>query len=313
MIVAAVILVVIVRSGHLDLKVLTSLFTSWQSASVLLVLAALNFLLLTIRWFDLVNCTLSELSFFRSVKLNLIANFFNFVFPSSIGGDLVRGYYLAQDMHSQKMKAALSVVLDRVIGLYSLISLSAVTLLYLSFQKDVESLRVLTGSTLLLFLGYSFFLFLIISGIGKRIAKMITWSVLQKPLNFLLSCHDYLQESMRNVPLFLRTFFAGIFSQLVVAVFFFQVGQYIGEPQVNFLDVLSVIPLGFLVMSVPIAPAGIGVGQVAFLFLIKQVTGVSSQFGPTAISAFQVALLIWSLFGGWFYLTLRKPKELLEE
>ncbi|NCN95752.1 MAG: flippase-like domain-containing protein [Bdellovibrionales bacterium] len=310
LLIAAVILTAIVRSGHLDLNVLSALFTDPKSAALLLILSAVNLLLLTLRWQFIVVASLKDLKFYRTLKLNLIGNFFNFVFPSSIGGDVVRGYYLAQDMPTQKVPAALSVVLDRVIGLYSLISLSAVTLVYISLNRDIDSLRVLMMSTVFLFLGYSFCLFLIGSGIAVKMVKRITFAPLQKPLEFLLSCHDYIQVALRNPTLFLKTFFTGIFSQLVVSVMFYMVGLFMGESQVDFLDIVSVTPLGFLVMAVPVAPAGIGVGQVAFLFLIKQVTGVSSQFGPTAISAFQVSILFWSLLGGWYYLTIKKPKEL---
>lgn len=305
-------LVLIARSGHLDVKVLTRLFIHPVSASLLLGLAALNMVLLTSRWWWIVNDTLRDFSLARSLKLNLIGNFFNFVFPSSIGGDVVRGYYLAQDFPDQKMKSALTVVVDRMIGLYSLISLATFSLLLISLGRSNSSLNTLTISTVLLFLGYTVCLILLASGLSKKILQKISFKFLQKPVNFLLSCHDYLKDSIRNPWLFFKSFSIGIVSQMMVAIFFYVVAVFIGEPKVTFIDLMSVTPLGFLVMSIPISPAGIGVGQVAYLFLIQQVTGRTSDFGPTAISAFQLGLLFWSLFGGWFYLTIKKPKELEE-
>lgn len=304
---------VIIRSGHLDLEVLGQLFMNPQSALALLALAALNILFLTLRWWILITQTLKPFSFIRSVQLNLIGNFFNFVIPSSIGGDVLRGYYLAQDFQDEKMKSALTVVVDRIVGLYSLISLSFFSLVWISFYRSNSALQMLTWSVVVLFLVYTLCLLILISGFGKKILNQITHIYLHKPVQFLLSCHDYVSGCLRRPSLFFKIFFVGLFSQIFVVLFFYVVAHFIGEQDVKILDLVSVIPLGFLAMSVPIAPAGIGVGQMAYLFLMKQVTGQSSELGPTAISAFQIALLIWSLGGGWFYLTLKKPKELEAE
>lgn len=301
---------VIIKSGHLDVKVLSRLFTSPLSAAILLALAGFNILSLTTRWWWIVNDTLKELPMGRGLKLNLIGNFFNFVFPSSIGGDVVRGYYLAQDFPEVKMKSALTVVLDRIIGLYSLISLACFSLLWISLERWDKNLSLLTWSTVILFAVYTGCLLLLVSGVGKRILTKVSFKPLQKPINFLLGCHDYLRASIRNPALFAKAFTVGVISQAGVAVFFYFVALFMGETRIGFVDLLGVTPLGFLVMSIPISPAGIGVGQVAYLFLIQQVTGKSSEFGPTAISAFQISLLFWSFLGGWFYLTLKRPKEL---
>jgi uncharacterized protein (TIRG00374 family) len=302
----------IVHSGHLDVKVLSRLFLNPQSAALLLALAAANLFLLIVRWYWIVNDTLKPLSLVRSTQLSMIGNFFNFVFPSSIGGDVVRGFYLAQDFPDQKMKAALSVVVDRVIGLYSLICLGCFSLLWISVTRANPALAWLTWSTCALFLGYTVVLIFLMTAGAQKLLTKITFQPLQKSIAFLLGCHDYLRECLKNPWLFLKTFFVGLFSQALVSVFFYVVAVYIGQEGVSFVDLLSITPLGFLVMSIPIAPAGIGVGQVAYLFLMKQVTGEASEFGPTAISAFQLSLLLWSFFGGWFYLTLKKPKELKE-
>ncbi len=307
---AGIVLTVIVRSGHLDLKVLRRLFTDPASVVVLLSLAMMNLLILTIRWWWIVNDTIKPFSLSRSLKLNLIGNFFNFIFPSSIGGDVVRGFYLAQDFPNEKMKSALSVVFDRLIGLYSLIGIACFSLLYISTQRWNSSLGLMMWSTLCLFAVFTAVLVLIASGWMKIFLEKIKIPILRKPVAFFLSCHDYIKESLRNPKLIFKTVLAGVLAQSGAALFFFVVAQFMGESRITFMDLMSITPLGFLAMSIPISPAGIGVGQVAYLFLITQLTGETSEFGPTAISAFQISLLFWSLLGGWFYLTLKKPKEL---
>jgi hypothetical protein len=58
----------------------------------------------------------------------------------------------------------------------------------------------------------------------------------------------------------------------------------------------------------PIAPAGIGVGQVAFLFLFKFYLGKETPLGPTAATAMQVFSFAWGLVGAIFYLQRKKPQ-----
>jgi hypothetical protein len=68
--------------------------------------------------------------------------------------------------------------------------------------------------------------------------------------------------------------------------------------------------MGFLVTAVPIAPAGVGVGQVAFHYLFQTYLDRPTTFGTTAITAFQLTLVCWAVVGAVLYLRRRKPKDL---
>ena len=66
------------------------------------------------------------------------------------------------------------------------------------------------------------------------------------------------------------------------------------------------VPLGLIATALPISPAGVGVGQVAFSYLFDWSTGVKSAIGSNLITAHQIVTFFLSLSGGVFYL--RRPK-----
>jgi hypothetical protein len=62
------------------------------------------------------------------------------------------------------------------------------------------------------------------------------------------------------------------------------------------------VPFGLLVTAIPIAPAGLGTGHVAFLGLFKM---VGSNAGADLFTAYVTLQIVISLIGGIFYVRYR--------
>ena len=91
-------------------------------------------------------------------------------------------------------------------------------------------------------------------------------------------------------------------------VFFFaMVGQTLNV-DIPLQAYFFVVPVGLVAMAAPISPAGIGVGQAAFLALFNMYLGYNSTVGPTAATANQIIMLMWGLFGSIFYFRRKKPQ-----
>ena len=82
-------------------------------------LAALQLVLISVRWQVIAARCDAHLSLPRAVRFNLIATFFNQVLPSTIGGDAVRIWLFARD-GAGWARATHSVLLDRFIGVLAL-------------------------------------------------------------------------------------------------------------------------------------------------------------------------------------------------
>ncbi len=78
----------------------------------------------------------------------------------------------------------------------------------------------------------------------------------------------------------------------------------------TFNAILFAVPMGFLVTALPIAPAGVGVGQVAFAYLFQAYLQSDTQFGANSITAYQLSAVAWAIVGAFLYLRRKKPKEL---
>jgi len=114
---AAGLVVYLVKSGHLDLRTVWDLIT-FPNTLMALALIGITIVASCWRWVLLLKVRDLEVPFGYAMSLYLIGMFFNYALPGSVSGDLVRGYYLVQDYPGRKMDSALSVLIDRILGLY---------------------------------------------------------------------------------------------------------------------------------------------------------------------------------------------------
>ena len=77
-----------------------------------------------IRWKLLLAVQGVALSWPRTFALLLIGVFFNFFIPGGTGGDVVKIYFLLKETPGHRTAALLSVLVDRIIGLFALIVLA---------------------------------------------------------------------------------------------------------------------------------------------------------------------------------------------
>lgn len=68
------------------------------------------------RWFLLLKVQRIEIGFWAAVRLHFLGVFYNNCLPTSVGGDLLRAWYVTSHT-DKKLEAALSVFVDRFVGL----------------------------------------------------------------------------------------------------------------------------------------------------------------------------------------------------
>ena len=102
------------------------------------------------RWWLLLRTQSIFISLPAAVRLNFLGWFYNNFMPGSVGGDLVRAWYVTK--HTEKrFEAALSVFVDRIIGLFStLIIAGFFYTLFLRNQADAVTFTSRSGSLKLL-------------------------------------------------------------------------------------------------------------------------------------------------------------------
>jgi glycosyltransferase 2 family protein len=71
------------------------------------------------RWWLLLRTQAVHIDLKAAVRLNLLGVFYSNFMPSSVGGDLLRAWYVTKHTH-RKFVAVLSVFVDRIIGMFSI-------------------------------------------------------------------------------------------------------------------------------------------------------------------------------------------------
>ncbi len=304
--IAVAIIVVMVRSGHLNLSRLWDLMTL-QNVAVTLLLIGLCTLGAAWRWIVLIRARGFKVSFTYGFSLYLIGMFFNYALPGAVSGDLVRGYYLVHDHPGRKVDGILSILIDRILGVYSFFIFTLIaTLSDFAFVSGHEQIRWIASICALIFLGMT--LFFLISFSERLYARTgLRW--LASKVGLIKKVMEGFQRFGRDRRTIGLSVFVSLISQLLSLTFFYYLAYVMGETDITWKVILFVVPMGFLITALPIAPAGVGVGQVAFVYLFSAYLGRTSEFAALSITAFQMAMAIWALVGAVVYIRRRKPHE----
>jgi uncharacterized protein (TIRG00374 family) len=106
------------------------------------VLFGVTYMLAAVRWWFLMRVQKINVSLRVAAALTLIGQFYNSFMLGAIGGDIVKVVYLQKYAPRQKTQAALSIVMDRVLGPLRLLCASLLSLpwqLRSLMQKDQAS------------------------------------------------------------------------------------------------------------------------------------------------------------------------------
>src|SRR5207244_2352828 len=83
--------------------------------------------LATVRWQMLLRVQGITLSWLRALGIVMIGLFFNMFLPGLVGGDAVRLYFVFKCAPRQKTPATLSVAMDRILGMLSILFLAGLS------------------------------------------------------------------------------------------------------------------------------------------------------------------------------------------
>ena len=293
------------NKNYLNISSLKALL-SWQTIGVFLGLSSLHILFSHWRWVLLLRHQSFHAPYIESIPLTLIGLFFSFAIPGSVSGDVVKAYYLAKQNPQRKMDSAASVFVDRLCGLFIMLLLSLTSFIF-SWDVVVQSsdlMRVFYSEIVivtLFVLGWVF-------ALSDKVAKIPLFQKILKLLPQVLQKLYFSVNSYRqHIGALLQAFFWSLSAQLISIFFMIYVGHTLGG-EIPLSTYFFAVPVGFMISSIPISPAGIGVGQIAFFMLFKMHSGLETSISSTAITAFQITMFSWALLGAYFYLRY-KPKE----
>src|SRR5690242_9933752 len=81
------------------------------------------------RWRMVLRVRGLDLPLGRAAEISLVAHFFNSFLLGSTGGDLLKAYYAARETHHKKTEAVMTVLVDRLIGLFAMLLFACLMML----------------------------------------------------------------------------------------------------------------------------------------------------------------------------------------
>lgn len=274
----------LVDSGKLDFGILLKTFNHPLRLASTILLILVNIFIVTWRWKYILDFKSgSKLPFWKVAKYNWIGLFFNSVLPGSVTGDIVKAFYIKNlDSKMSNRFVFGSVLIDRFVGLFGLIFLLGIFTLfnYSGLTTFSGDLSYLINLNLFLFAGVilgflSLFFFKDVP--EKIIDRLIHITILHKIGTKLLSLWVGLCE-IRSRLILLTALSA--FVQAVAVFAFWLITAPFADSYFEFTHAFTFVPIGFVTIAIPIAPAGLGVGHMVFhkLFAFFEINNGASLF-----------------------------------
>jgi len=284
-------LVYLVLSGIIDLRVLLKLVTAWPITLAAVALLMFDVFLMSLRLCWLFRPQDLHLSLRMSLQLTLVGFFFATFVPGSAGGDIARLFYATRENGGRKTEIMTVVIIDRVIGLFSMLLLPL--LFAPMFPKLIHGVPVLRY----LLISVAFLALCLLAAfvtcvwnqslltlLGREAFGFPKWRRLAiRGLQTVRAC----RHSPGTLLSVLGVSMLANLSLIAVTA----LGMLLVNPSSLEMKMCLVIPMGYVANSLPLTPGGLGVGETAFNRLFD-VSGLHG--GAEALLCWR----IWSAFIG---------------
>ena len=304
------------QQGALDFHLL------WEGGihpSLVVVGVLLNLTMISlgaVRWQILLGSQGLRLPFAWVHRMIYMTICFNLLVPGSIGGDALRlGYLLRKCAPDRKGAAILTILADRLTGLYSLFALALLAALFnLPRMLDLLPTRLLLYSLVLAVVGGPVVAALLfwgverLPGVRQRLDRPATAE--DPPRRWLESALDQTAQAAR---LFRRAkgslvaaVLISVLAQTAEIVALLWIAEGLGLLTTTADHFFLAAPVAWIANLLPISPGGLGVGEAAFAQVCQwlQPTAALAALGtPFLVNRF--LQIVASLPGLWVYLTYR--------
>ena len=280
-----------------------------------LILALLAILTTFVRWYFLVHGLGLPIRIWDAIRFGFVGYFFNFVTVGTVGGDALRAYFVARNNPDRRAEAIATVVVDRLIGLVALFTLTGIVLMCLDLNRlcgdDLTTLSVLeTCRWVSVSCGAAGLSLLAILCFFRAFFDWKIWSKLFElpwvgPITRQL--HGAGVTYSRRPSIVVGAYLASIPVHVFNSLSVFMVASSLPIDHLSLLMHFVAVPLSNLAGVLPL-PGGIGAfeGMLAILYRALATTPVASEHGLLVAFGFRVITLIVASIGLLVYFAERK-------
>jgi uncharacterized membrane protein YbhN (UPF0104 family) len=319
---AATLITYLVQSGGIQFGALSGLLHRKRMLLLAFVIAGMSPALGAVRWWVLLRTVSVRLPLLTAWRLTLVGLFFNLFLPGAVGGDAVKAVYASRVApDGRKIEAVTTVLIDRVLGLGTLLLLGIVgACLVPVIAPDDPGLNRVVAPILAWVKGAWVWIAVGSLGAALGLIGLLWWRRRDSAGAAGDSGGQSLARRMAKTLAIAASSPGALASviglsalaHLLAIAAIFIVGRALGG-ELGAIQHIYVVPLGFIINAIPGTPGGIGIGEAAFEKLYNLALGRDASMGAEACLGWRVIIAGWSLVGGAVWLLHRAtPSESID-
>lgn len=265
------------------------------------------------RWHRLLMAVEIHIPLRDLLCITQIGQFFLMFLPGPTGDDLTRMLYISRLAKGRVGTACTAVLLDRCIGLASILVLAVVCvpiqwdLLNQSAETRWLAIGMLVGGAAIVLAATAFFLIPL-----SRAQGLIEWTAARLPaagpVREIMQLCSAIASHKRAVG---EVFAAAISIQFILCCVYYLAGQSVGIEASLFVW-LSFVPIVLVANAVPITIAGFGVREYLFVLFLANLAQIDAERALAASLIVLGITLVVCLSGGLVYILYRSRSARLE-
>lgn len=250
-----------------------------------------------------------QLSLKDVTRLTLIGLFFTNFMPTTVGGDIVKAYYMVK-LTNKKLESLTSIFVDRMLGLFSLISLATFALIF--YGRNIENKLIIWAVFLMLTVSLLAIIVLLNKNIAKKFRFIVTTLRFVRLDIKLRKIYEAIAGYRHHRKIAIQAFCISLFCQILSIFIIYLLAKSIAV-NVSLMVLFLVVPIITVVSMLP-SLNGLGIREGAYVYFLGGIVGHEQAL---AISLLWLASFLGvSLLGGVVYLfwghRLGKIKEAVE-
>ena len=271
----------------------------------------------SLKWYYLIKNQNQDITYKATIESYYLGYALNYIL-FGIAGDVIKTIYLIKN-RDNKVGISMSVVIDRLIGLFSMFILILICLPKIFFiDESLFSFKISIFENLLIYYPLLFFILILIFILFRKIlnSRRVNKAILlyfykykNKTFRFLAKIIKVLFSYRKSTKYLLYNLIIAIALQIIIGYSIFLICSYILQDDLGYLTNLISSLVVQIVSVIPLSPGNIGVGEAAFsqvMYLLNN--NILLQYA-TVYFVFRIFNMICSVPGVIIYYLVIKKRE----
>ncbi|UCD52069.1 MAG: flippase-like domain-containing protein [Phycisphaerales bacterium] len=284
----------------------------WRYFALSLATYALAQFIIALRWWLLLRAQAIHIRVSAAVRLFFVGLFFNNLMPSSVGGDLVKAWYVTKHTE-RRVEGVLSVFVDRFIGLMGMLLMAVVAYFLFLRGQLVGSDGGETGGAGLALAPYrglilgsvlgmaALLAIVLVIPAGRARLRRLARQALDRGVSLVKRVSTALVVYCSRPMTMVLALGLTLLGQSMVIAAFWLLGRHLGV-QAGLKYYFAIFPVTWVIGAIPVSIAGLGVLEAGIIKLFTLLTATTDNSAKALALCQRFVWVLASLPGGAIHL-----------